>query len=364
MGFIPGLKNDFVAEEADLQTTDYRRTINNAELDQGLARNMQADFVRALQEQAAGRGPSLAQMQLDQSLGQLNRQAASALASTRGLNPAQQERLLLQQRAQNAQAMAGQAAMTRAQEQMAATQAGAQLASAMRGQDQQMFGTAGGLQNQQDQTAVANKAQANQINADVARQNTETTQMFVGAGLDAAGKALGAFGGGAPAFSGGLVRPDGVVPPQAFAAGGTVRFPEPPGFPSVPGRGGGDAAPAAGMDFATALRLGMVAPGGGAAPMPMNAGGAVPGPGAPVPGDHPANDTVPALLSPGEIVLPRSVAMDEDAPELAAEFVEALKREQGADDDKPMTFGELLQRQRELDAEAARLDALLGKAAK
>lgn len=53
-------------------------------------------------------------------------------------------------------------------------------------------------------------------------------------------------------------------------------------------------------------------------------GGAVPGR-APVPGDSPRNDTVPARLSPGEIVLPRSVAQAEDAPERAAAFVKALR---------------------------------------
>lgn len=38
----------------------------------------------------------------------------------------------------------------------------------------------------------------------------------------------------------------------------------------------------------------------------MYEGGKVPGQ-AQVPGDHPANDTVPAMLSPGEVVIPRSV---------------------------------------------------------
>lgn len=42
-------------------------------------------------------------------------------------------------------------------------------------------------------------------------------------------------------------------------------------------------------------------------------------------GDTRTNDTVPALLSPGEIVLPRSVAQDEQAPEKAKKFVEAIK---------------------------------------
>jgi hypothetical protein len=47
-------------------------------------------------------------------------------------------------------------------------------------------------------------------------------------------------------------------------------------------------------------------------------GGKVPGQ-APVPGDHPANDTQKANLSPGEIVIPRSIAND---PNAAKKFVE------------------------------------------
>jgi len=58
--------------------------------------------------------------------------------------------------------------------------------------------------------------------------------------------------------------------------------------------------------------------------MMMSHGGPVPG--YAHGGDSYRNDTVPAMLSPGEIVLPRSVTQDEDAPELAKEFVEAIKR--------------------------------------
>lgn len=357
MGFIPGLANDYEAEEADLQTTDHRNTIDRAALDQQFARQDQSAFVRALQAQAAGEGPSLAQMQLDDSLGQLNRQSASAIASTRGLNPAQQARLILQQRAEAAQNAAGQSAQIRAQEQLATQQMLGQQVGNMRGQDQQMFGTAGGLQGQQNQTAVQSRTATNAINADVAKQNTETTQMFVGAGLDAAGKALGAATGGAPAFSGGLVHPSGVTPPVALAGGGKVPFPKAPPIPTF-----GSPPQEQQPDFATALRLSGMAPAGGAPAMAFAGGGAVPMPGAPVPGDHPANDTVPAMLSPGEIVLPRSVAMDPDAPDEAAAFVEAIKA--GESGGTPRSYGELLEIQRGIDAEIAALDEALGRTKK
>jgi hypothetical protein len=49
-----------------------------------------------------------------------------------------------------------------------------------------------------------------------------------------------------------------------------------------------------------------------------------------LPIDSEKRDTVPAMLSPGEIVLPRSVAQDEDAPERAAEFVANIKKHKKA----------------------------------
>ncbi len=55
----------------------------------------------------------------------------------------------------------------------------------------------------------------------------------------------------------------------------------------------------------------------------MQVGGPVPGNDAPIPGDSPMNDTVDAKLSPGEIVLPRSVAQAPNAPQLASQFVQS-----------------------------------------
>lgn len=50
--------------------------------------------------------------------------------------------------------------------------------------------------------------------------------------------------------------------------------------------------------------------------------------GVPETDDSTANDTVPAMLSPHEIVLPRSVAQSPDAPEKAEQFVRGVKGEQ------------------------------------
>lgn len=57
-------------------------------------------------------------------------------------------------------------------------------------------------------------------------------------------------------------------------------------------------------------------------------GGEVPGQ-AQVPGDHPANDTVPAWVSPGEVIIPRSLAQDipgNDPVETIARYMRDMKR--------------------------------------
>jgi hypothetical protein len=59
----------------------------------------------------------------------------------------------------------------------------------------------------------------------------------------------------------------------------------------------------------------------------MYDGGSVPGQ-AQVPGDHPVNDTVPTMLSPGEVVVPRSVAQQipgEDPVEAIAKLLSRRK---------------------------------------
>ena len=64
--------------------------------------------------------------------------------------------------------------------------------------------------------------------------------------------------------------------------------------------------------------------------MMLKSGGPVPGK-ATVAGDSPKNDTVPAMLSAKEIVLPRSVTLSPDAPKKAAEFVKKVKKPEGYD---------------------------------
>ena len=68
--------------------------------------------------------------------------------------------------------------------------------------------------------------------------------------------------------------------------------------------------------------------GGGPVPMNFVGGGHVPGQ-AEVQGNDEQNDTVPALLSPGEAVIPRTVMQSDNPPIEAAAFIEHLLRRRG-----------------------------------
>jgi hypothetical protein len=51
-------------------------------------------------------------------------------------------------------------------------------------------------------------------------------------------------------------------------------------------------------------------------------------------GDHEVNDTVHAQLSPGEVVIPKSVMESDDPVKGAAQFVAALQKKKGSGDQK------------------------------
>lgn len=243
----------------------------------------QARLAEALRAQAEGRTPSLAGMQYARALEQSQAAAASQLASSRGLSPAQAQQLLMTRQAAAQQQAAGQSAMMRLQEQQAAQAALGNLLGQRRQQEllggqlaAGLYGTAGGLgmeqARMQQQAALALQQQANLE----AQRNAQLTGAIVG-GLSSLGVAkLGKARGG------------------AMEVPGNAKFK----------------------------------------------------------GDTRSNDTVPALLSPGEIVLPRSVAQDENAPEKAKKFVEAIKTKKKP---SPRDYAQAMARLKELEA---RMDAM------
>jgi len=79
-------------------------------------------------------------------------------------------------------------------------------------------------------------------------------------------------------------------------------------------------------------------------------GGKVPGK-AEVEGDSYSNDKVPAMLSPGEIVVPRSKSKD---PEKAKEFIDHIMGDKG--ESKEVTYADVLAMQKQLAAMIKKLE--------
>jgi hypothetical protein len=245
-----------------------------------------------LQDVIAGRGPNPAQAMLAQATGQNVANQAALMASQRGAqaNPA----LLAQQMAQagsNAQQQAaGQAATLQAQQALGALGQAGNLAST---QAAQRIGATQGLTADQlaQQQLLANQYQsANQL----ASQN----QRSVVGGL------LGGLSG-IPALSS-LSGAAGPIAGMAAAAHGG-EIPKQPAYHAWAG-----------------AMLGKKSVGSR-----LKAGGSVPGQAA-VKGDNLKNDTVHAMLSPGEVVIPRSVMQGKDPARGAAEFVQAVLAKKGA----------------------------------
>jgi len=254
----------------------------------------QASLADALRAQAEGRGLSLAQLQYRQALEASQAAAASQLASARGLTPAQAQRLMLTQQAGARAGAAAQSAQLRLQEQQAAQAALGNLLGQRRQQELLGGQLAAGLYG----TAGGLGTQQALAQAGFDQAAAQMVQQQAAAERAANQQFVGSLiGAGAAA---------GTAAATGKAHGGSI------GKHLVPGK-------------------------------------------AKFKGDTRSNDTVPALLSPGEIVLPRTVAQAEDAPEKAKKFVDAIKKQKRP---SPKAFAQALARLNELEARLNAMEAL------
>lgn len=243
-----------------------------------------------LGQMAQGQGPSAAQAMLEQQRGQLSSSLASLLASQRG---ASQNVGLVGRTAARAGAEAGanlasQAATLRMQEQLQAISQAQNLAAQR--VEQQRLGTAqyGQAALQGQQQLLAAQAQQEAQRTAMAQQQEATRGQIIGGLISGVGAATGALAGGGKEKGGGSMSP-----PVMVSEGGMIPENEP-------------------KDIISLLLESQ--------PSGMAHGSKVPGK-AKVDGDSEKNDTVPALLSPGEIVVPRSAAKD---PDKAAAFAKSV----------------------------------------
>jgi hypothetical protein len=334
----------------------------------------QSNVYNQLQNVASGQGPNPAQAMLAQATGQNTANQAALMAGQRGAgaNVGLIARQAAQQGGANQQNAAGQAASLQAQQSLNAlgqlgglanTQV-AQQQGALNSFNQAALGQQGNLGSQQ--------SQINNINANVATQNTAQQNAITGGLLGAVGSigqmalpGIGSAVGGLFSGGGGSPNPGtqagfgvnttnvnpaaGVNQWNMLADGGAVTEKTQPasgssieGPASIAGRFlKGTPAVMAQMAHGGKVPA-LVSPGERYLPpaevkkvaegkkSPMKAGEKIPG--KPKVGgakNSYANDTVPKTLESGGIVLPRSVTQHPQAPQKAKEFVQAIIAKQG-----------------------------------
>jgi hypothetical protein len=306
-------------------------------------RGQQQSLANTLLNQANGRGPSVAGEMLKQ---QTQHNIANQFAMSQAANP--NDAGALRNISTNVgnlnQQAAGEGALARAQETMNAQSQLGGLLQGARGQDINIAGENANLSEQGFRDA--NAAGLGFTDANLrAREAEQKGTMQMGsdeakAYEAAAGnkqKIWGGLLGGISGAGAGMMK--GMGGSSSGAPGGS---PGSDGSTSENPGDGSDGAGSGGFDD-----------GGGGNTAGDYAGGEIPGH-AKADGDSPKNDTVPTMLSPGEVVLPRSVTQAEDSPEKAAAFLEAMKKGKKP---KP-TFADVLTYQRKMHGRLQELEKL------
>lgn len=262
-GALGGFGGDILGSATKTGQTQFK-----AQLDPEVLKQQKA-LAEALGAQAAGAGPSLAQEQLKRATSQNIAQAAALAASQKGISPALAARQALQAGTMAQQESAGQAGLLKAQQQLASQQAYANLLA------------------QQQSQALSKQSMEQAAEEANARAQAQQTAGLMGA--------LGTLGSA-------YIGMQGKTPTPTSTTGPT---------PS--------------QQISTLPQLTMPQMGSSAVqtppPIALSEGGQVDGVSVDE-GDSPLNDNVPAMLSPGEIVIPKSIVESDNPGEMARKFVE------------------------------------------
>lgn len=343
------VQNQYQAGVPDISTQENNYNAANAG---------QNELTKALWNQANGQGANPAQLQLQNNANQIAGQAAAQAASNRGLNAGQAQRLANQGQVAAGQIAAGQSAALQAQQQLNAEQG---LASVY-GQQENAASTNASVVNQGQLGAAG-------INAGIAQNNANAvndTQGGILKGLPIVGSFFGAEGGIVPdhiktvkdIYHAQYFDWGGAVQPASLAA---VNIPNLPSYTpkqkdsksaAKPGPasiidspGSATEANNFGAGELTMPELGSSA-GLGASPAAaalLASGGKVPGKPKVDHNDY-KNDTVPAMLSPGEVVIPLDVMNSDDPVKNGAKFIADHLAKNKKDDSHEDDFREALKR--------------------
>lgn len=379
-------QNGYQAQLAPTNDLNYSGAVNqslgNSLSGYGQSQNIQAQqqgLANQLLAQSNGQGPNPAQAALAQNTGNNIQAQAALMASQRGAgaNAGLVGRQAAMQGASTQQAATGQAATLQAQQSLAAQtalqQQQANMASGNVAEQQannSLYGTSVAGNNTQNANTITNWGNAQGINAQVAQNNANAVNKTTGGLMNGAGALASLLN------KGGVVGKDGAKAelPAHLKVVGSIYH------PAKYADGGGVAAPnntvlqgGQGVDMSGATKGLSKAGGGGDSGTGADAAGGmasmgemfastgakVPGK-AKVKGNSPKNDVVPALLSPGEEVLPRSVTQSQDAPAKAAEFVRHLQERDGKKKSKG-GYSDVADAKGDLAARVAALEKIVAK---
>lgn len=286
-------------------------------------------LTQALIARANGQGQSVAEQQMMKGLDQSNQAAMGMAASQRGVSPALAARLAAQQQGQNATQTNQAAGMMRAQEQMANQQL---LTQALQSQRQARMN--------REQLSSSNQLGISNINSQAQEAANQRAAGFIsnlGSSATAAAMMMASDGGIA-----GMQNADAQTNSsfqsaiaQAFGQAMAVRMIEKQEQPQfgqemLQGALAGRSKNPAGAPMSAASPVGAPTKSAGPASVMTNAlnnGGKVKGPEIQK-GDSPKNDVVPAMLSAGEMVIPKTVV--QKGPDAISAFAAGLLAQQKA----------------------------------
>lgn len=349
-------QNGFNATLAPTQSSNYSGIIGSASGNSlngyGQSQDIQAQqqgLANQLQLQSEGKGPNPAQAELAQETGKNVANQASLIAGVRGSasNPGLAARQASQQGSSIQQNAVGQAATLQAQQQLAAEAALANqqnnIASgniAEQGVNNNLFNSAAGAQNVQNKNDIENYNNAQTLNAATSQNNSNAVNQTTAGLLSGLGGAAGALFAKGGEVSNHRNIPDhfkevaAIYHPHYYAGGGYIPSngrnvtgyadKGSSGGPSslldkISGGGADSSGAAGGTEMAgadeAAASGALLAAMGGKVKAQNSSEKAV------KKDNSIKNDKVPALLSEGEIVIPREITMHPMAPEKAAAFV-------------------------------------------
>lgn len=267
----------------------------------------QQSLIQRLLALSQGVGPSLAQTLLQQQTAQNVAAGAGAAASTRGISPALAARLARLTQGSAVQQAAGSAATARANEQLGALSGVGGAIAGLGNLAGDIYRSASGVRQRENEQRINEN-----LGLTGARQQQFQSQQQLG------GQILGGIvnGAGALASKSGLGGPS-----AAGGAGGAGE--EGLMAPALMARGGVASAGRAALAQRVVHQY-LSRGGSSEGEHDMRAGGTVPGRAKHPDRDTEANDTFPAMLTPGEGVVPLTKMQD---PEEAAEFARQMASE-------------------------------------